>query len=42
MHDADEAQTLDEAFVFFAGSDIETGGSYRDTASTRRTVRRLG
>ncbi len=40
--EADEAETLDDAFVFFAGSSIDTGGTYRDTARTRRTARRLG
>ena len=34
--------TLDDVFVSFTGSAIETGGSYRDTAKTRRTARRLG
>ncbi len=42
MFEADEADTLDDAFVYFAGSAIETGGTYRDTAQTRRTARRLG
>jgi len=40
--EADEAESLDDAFVYFTGSSIETGGSYRDTARTRRTARRLG
>ncbi|HWQ09035.1 MAG TPA: ATP-binding cassette domain-containing protein, partial [Holophaga sp.] len=40
---AGEVGTLDEAFVHFTGNAIEsTGGSYRDTARTRRTARRLG
>lgn len=34
--------TLDDAFVHFTGDSIETGGTYRDAARTRRTVRRLG
>ena len=42
MAEADGADTLDDAFVYFAGSSIETGGTYRDTARTRQTVRRLG
>ena len=40
--EADHADTLDDAFVYFTGSSIETGGSYRDTVRTRRTARRLG
>ena len=40
---AGDVDTLDEAFVHFTGNSIEsTGGSYRDTARTRRTARRLG
>lgn len=40
---ADNAETLDEAFVQLTGNAIETtGGSYRDTARTRRTAKRLG
>jgi ABC-2 type transport system ATP-binding protein len=34
--------TLDEVFVHYAGSTLETEGAYRDTARTRRTARRLG
>ncbi len=34
--------TLDDAFVHFTGDSIETGGTYRDAARTRRTARRLG
>lgn len=34
--------TLDDAFVHYTGSSIETGGTYRDAARTRRTARRLG
>ncbi len=34
--------TLDDVFVHYAGGIIETGGSYRETARTRRTIRRLG
>ena len=36
-----EGATLEDAFVHFTGNVIETGGSYRDAARTRRTVRRL-
>jgi ABC-2 type transport system ATP-binding protein len=34
--------TLDDVFVAHAGHDIETGGSYRDVARTRRTAQRVG
>ncbi len=34
--------TLDDVFVHYAGDTLESGGSYRETARTRRTVRRLG
>ncbi len=34
--------TLDEVFKHYAGDVLETGGNYRDTASERRTARRLG
>ncbi len=34
--------TLDEVFKHYAGDALETGGYYRDTASERRTARRLG
>jgi len=37
-----EGATLEDAFVHFTGNVIETGGTYRDAARTRRTVRRLG
>jgi ABC-2 type transport system ATP-binding protein len=33
--------TLDEVFEHYTGGTLETGGSYRDTARTRRTTRRL-
>ena len=39
---AGEVGTLDDAFVFFTGNAIETGGTYRDIAQTRRTAKRLG
>jgi len=38
----DEEVTLDDVFVHYAGGTLESGGSYRETARTRRTVRRLG
>jgi ABC-2 type transport system ATP-binding protein len=34
--------TLDDVFVHYAGDTLESGGSYRETARTRRTARRLG
>ncbi|HEY5033657.1 MAG TPA: ATP-binding cassette domain-containing protein [Candidatus Dormibacteraeota bacterium] len=34
--------TLDDVFEHYAGGQIETGGTYGDTARTRRTLRRLG
>jgi ABC-2 type transport system ATP-binding protein len=34
--------TLDDVFVHFAGSMLESGGSFRETASERRTAKRLG
>jgi ABC-2 type transport system ATP-binding protein len=34
--------TLDDVFVHYAGGTLESGGSYRETARTRRTLRRLG
>jgi len=33
--------TLDEVFASYTGNTLESGGSYRDTALTRRTARRL-
>jgi ABC-2 type transport system ATP-binding protein len=34
--------TLDDVFVHYAGSTLDSGGSYRDTSRTRRTAQRLG
>src|SRR5438067_7497998 len=34
--------SLDEVFAYFTGNTLESGGSYRDTARTRRTARRVG
>ncbi|MGA2762028.1 MAG: ATP-binding cassette domain-containing protein [Spirochaetia bacterium] len=34
--------TLDDAFIHFTGSKLESGGTYRETRRTRRSVRRLG
>jgi len=36
-----EGATLDEAFAYFTGNTMESGGTYRDTARTRRTAKRL-
>ncbi len=37
-----EEISLDDVFEYYTGGTLEEGGSYRDTARTRRTVRRLG
>ena len=34
--------TLDEVFTYYTGNTLESGGSYRETARTRRTARRVG
>ncbi len=34
--------TLDDVFIFYAGSQLESGVSYRETARTRRITNRLG
>jgi hypothetical protein len=34
--------TLDDVFVRYAGTLIESGGTYRDVSRTRRTARRVG
>jgi ABC-2 type transport system ATP-binding protein len=34
--------TLDQVFAHYAGTTLESGGDYRETARTRRTARRLG
>jgi ABC-2 type transport system ATP-binding protein len=34
--------TLDAVFAYYTGNTLESGGTYRDTARTRRTARRLG
>ncbi len=34
--------TLDDVFTHYTGNTLETGGSYRETARTRRAARRLG
>ena len=37
-----EVVTLDDVFVHYAGGILESGGTYRETARTRRTAQRLG
>jgi ABC-2 type transport system ATP-binding protein len=37
-----DGATLDEVFAHYTGNILESGGTYRDTSRTRRTVRRLG
>lgn len=37
-----EGATLDDVFAYYTGSALESGGNYRDTWRTRRTVQRLG
>ena len=37
-----ETASLDDVFAHFTGNTLETGGTYRDAARTRRTARRLG
>jgi ABC-2 type transport system ATP-binding protein len=34
--------SLDDVFTYYTGNALESGGSYRETARTRRTARRLG
>jgi ABC-2 type transport system ATP-binding protein len=34
--------TLDDVFIHYAGGTLESGGSYRETSSERRTAKRLG
>ncbi len=34
--------SLDDVFIHFTGDELNSGGSYRETSRTRRTVRRLG
>lgn len=38
----DNGHTLDDVFVHFAGSNLETGGHFRGISQTRRISRRLG
>lgn len=39
---AGNAASLDDVFIHYTGSDIETGGAFRETSRTRRTTQRLG
>lgn len=34
--------TLDDVFIHYTGSELQSGGSYRDTSRARRTAQRLG
>ena len=34
--------TLNDVFIHFSGSSVESGGDYRETSRTRKTARRLG
>ncbi len=34
--------TLDDVFAHYTGAELDSGGSYRETARARRTARRLG
>jgi ABC-2 type transport system ATP-binding protein len=34
--------SMDDVFVRYAGSALDSGGNYRDVSRTRRTARRLG
>lgn len=37
-----EGATLEDVFIHYTGSELESGGSYRDVFRTRRTAQRLG
>jgi ABC-2 type transport system ATP-binding protein len=37
-----EDATLEDVFIHYTGSELESGGSYRDVSRTRRTAKRLG
>jgi len=37
-----EGATLEDVFIYYSGSELESGGSYRDVFRTRRTAQRLG
>jgi len=37
-----QGATLDDVFIHYTGSNLNSGGTYRETRRTRRRVRRLG
>lgn len=37
-----DSTTLDDVFIYYTGSEIESGGSFRETGRTRRAAKRLG
>ena len=37
-----EEATLEDAFIFFAGNSLQSGGNFRDIKQTRQTQQRLG
>jgi ABC-2 type transport system ATP-binding protein len=37
-----DGTTLDDVFIHYTGSEIESGGSFRETGRTRRAAKRLG
>lgn len=37
-----DGATLDDVFIHYVGSTLDSGGAYRDTRRARRTARRLG
>jgi ABC-2 type transport system ATP-binding protein len=34
--------TLDQVFMHYAGTELDSGGNYRETFRTRRTAQRVG
>ncbi len=37
-----DGATLEDVFIHYTGSELESGGNYRDVSRTRRTAKRLG
>jgi ABC-2 type transport system ATP-binding protein len=37
-----EGATLDDVFIHFAGSELQSGGDYREASRARRVARRVG
>jgi len=37
-----DTETLDDVFIHYTGGELESGGSYRETSTERRTAERLG